>query len=421
MTKEMTQNTPGELWPCLTGEAIANLPEFKARRDELKSLISAPMTLYAALYENTVFRLMAFCQALPQNMAQPQAYSLLNTALDTTITALKRRRGKAMPHYSNSETIAEQEALWTYAVFTAGLWANWPDLQTDRVITLYRSEQELIGLWHPAAGCLYEPNTFYKILPKSHPVVIDRTSCLTSILGKILPSVAYRWLSSEPTVWSAWWEMITQTAGERNELKPLIQFIKDSSQSQPAASPESPAVVSSPEKTESAAEPLFVEATPEPESVAPESSPISVENSILEAASESSAVNEPMQQEEALSDLNEWIVKQASTDGADHCKKWFVRIQAGVLIRFSSLSKFIQEYPSYISPESLLKQLAFYLKKEDNQWIFRYHFVYAQIEEVVQGIILLRKGLCKVLKDFPDESQFIQGLSSSTNTTQEED
>ena len=148
-------------------------------RQELKSLISAPVHVYSALYETTLFRLMEFCQAMPQDMNQPKPYSLLMTALENAVAALKIRRGKMLPRHSNSETIAEQEPLWTYAVFTASLWAQLPNLQTDRTVELYKNEQEKIGRWHPLAGNLYEPNTFYKILPEPHPIA-DRFNSLFS-------------------------------------------------------------------------------------------------------------------------------------------------------------------------------------------------------------------------------------------------
>ncbi len=223
----MTQVTDADLshknyneqyWPCLTGEEIARRQEFQTLRRELKALISAPAPLYATLYETTLLRFMEFCQAMPQDMSQPKPYSLLTTALETTVAALKVRRGVMMPRHSNSETIAEQEPLWTYAVFIASLWVRLPDLQMDRTIELYKNEQEKIGVWHPISGNLYEPNTFYKISAKPHPILIDRTACLSADLVKIMPSVAFRWLSSDQKVWSAWWEVMTQSANAHNEL-----------------------------------------------------------------------------------------------------------------------------------------------------------------------------------------------------------
>lgn len=117
--------------------------------------------------------------------------------------------------------------------------------------------------------------------------------------------------------------------------------------------------------------------------------------------------------EQALSDLNEWILTQCSICGTGHGEKWFVRIRSGILIRYSALSEFIKEHSNYISTEKLIECLANYLRKEDDQHIVRYHFVYEQNEEVVRGIILLKKFLCEALKSLPAENQFIQNLSTT--------
>ncbi len=399
------------LWPCLSGEVISSRPEIKPQCDELESLISAPVELYIALYETTLWRFMEFCQAMPQDILQPHPYSLLNTALSTAINALKLRRGAMLPRHSNSETIAEQEPLWTYALFTASLWANWPNMQTDRTISLYKSEQEFLGFWHPVAGCLYEPKMFYKILLQPHSANIDNVVCLASALGKIIPSVGLRWLTSELKVWSNWWEMITQTAGERNELKSLIKVALGAS-AQSTVSSMSSSLQAHREAQHCSELPLN-ETISEPATL---EACVSADNHlVLESKSSIIEVDESLQQQ-ALADLNQWILKQCFAGGAGNNKKWFVRIHSGVLIRFSALSEFIKEYNRYDSPESLLTALAPYLRKEDNQFIVRYHFVYYQGEEVVRGIILLKKFLCQILETLPAENQFIRNVSFTVNS-----
>lgn len=60
-----------------------------------------------------------------------------------------------------------------------------------------RMNRKKIGRWHPLAGNLYEPKTFYKILPEPHPIVVDSIACLVGSFTRIIPAVAYRWLTSE--------------------------------------------------------------------------------------------------------------------------------------------------------------------------------------------------------------------------------
>ena len=417
-------------WPCLTGEQIAHHQEFQTLRRELKALISAPASLYAAFYETTLLRFMEFCQAMPQDMSQPKPYSLLTTALETTVAALKVRRGVMMPRHSNSETIAEQEPLWTYAVFIASLWVRLPDLQRDRTIELYKNEQEKIGIWHPISGNLYEPHMFYKILSKPHPIMVDHTTCVAANVIKIMPSVAYRWLSSDQKVWSAWWEVMTQSASQHNELRELIQKICPVTETIPSPKEEI-AVMTSPEiepekdkieKIEDSNKQAKKEnedkKSPQPEAptevaIIEEDEPF-VENTEPEpkvAASERKST-QPLESPEtnALEDLNQWIMHHCSSAGGLNGKNQFARIQSGLLIRDSSLTYFIKENSEYESVESLLKLLDPCLRKEENQVIFRYCFVHNSLEETLRGIILRRRYLCEPLKNFPD-NQFIQNLS----------
>lgn len=414
-----------QFWPCLTGKDIARRQEFQAAGRELKALISAPAPLYTALYETTLFQFMEFCQAMPQDMHQPKPYSLLTTALETAVAALKLRRGAMIPWQSNSETIAEQESLWTYAVFTAGLWVRLPDLQADRTIELYKSEQEQLSLWHPFAGNLYEPQTFYKILAKPHPLVIDRLACLTGGLVKIMPSVACRWLSSDQKVWSSWWEIITHTVSARNELAKLMKKIlppaetqtwlaedievvsvaaenpEENTPEQPAEPPEE-----QPENKDSVVVSVSEPAPPaeQPEDSDPliEQNPPPEPSFPPESESESEAAH-------ALDDLSQWILRHCSSAGKLNGKNHFLRIQSGLLIRETSLGNFIKENPDYESVELLLNRLDRYLRKESDN-TFRYCFAHAQTEETLRGIILLRRHLCEPLKNLP-ENQFIQNLS----------
>lgn len=419
-------------WPCLTGEDIARRQEFQTLHGELKALISAPASLYATLYETTLLNFMEFCQAMPYNMHQPKPYSLLATALETAVAALKVRRGVMMPQHSHSETIAEQEPLWTYAVFIASLWVRLPDLQTDRSIELYKNEQEKIGLWHPISGNLYEPHTFYKVLAKPHPMLIDRTACLSANLIKIMPSVACRWLSSDQKVWSACWEVMTHTASTHNELRELIQKILPHSETIAPPTEKITIINSSetePEKNkiekvegsneqEECQENKDQEVTQSKapfEAAIPEEDEPFVENTASEPkleppASEKLNQTHKSQAVNALADLNQWIMHHCSPAGGLNGKKQFLRIQSGLLIRDSSLTHFIKENSEYESVESLLKLLIPYLRKEENQVIFHYCFVHNSVEKTLHGIILRRRYLCEPLKNFPD-NQFIQNLS----------
>jgi hypothetical protein len=414
------------LWPCLKGEEISQRREIQCIREELKSLISAPAPVYSALYETTLLRWMEFCQAMPQDMNNPKPYSLLMTALNNAAAVLKIRRGKMLPRHSNSETIAEQEPLWTYAVFTASLWVQLPNLQADRTLELYKNEQEKIGRWHPLAGNLYEAQTFYKILPEPHPIAVDSMACLAGSLTRIIPSVAYRWLTSDQKVWLAWWEVVTQSISPNNELKPLIEKILSQNAQNKVI-------------TEASDHHLNLTAVSHPDSKNREDNSESLKNQEMtvpavvhektdeiislkekqnlrekliqnpqKVVSENTFTLEPRAEEaNALADIQEWVLHHCSAAGKLNGKKQFIRIPSGLLIRESSLKTLIKENLEYSSVDAVLKLLEHFLEKESQSILVQYPFVQNAREEIISGIILKNEYLYESLKSYP-ENQWVE-------------
>src|SRR5262249_13550338 len=81
---------------------------------------------------------------------------------------------------------------------------------------------DLLGTWHPLAGSMYEPDTHYLLLAQPHHVNIHTRELSAALIGKILPSVALRWLADSPDVFAVWWEAIVQEKKD-NILTQLIQ------------------------------------------------------------------------------------------------------------------------------------------------------------------------------------------------------
>lgn len=373
----MTQLKPNDLFayfdfslsisPCLSGKTIANIAEFKKLTLEIKSLISAPSIIYNNLYAMTLNKFMEFCQAMPLDRQKSLAYSLLLTTLKITIAALKIRRGVLFPPQSDSETIAEQEPLWTYAIFTASLFAFLPDLQKDRTIELYKSETEKLGLWHPISGRLYEPNTYYKILYCQNKTIIERSSLLSSWIGRILPVEGVRWLAEDNEIWNTWWDSITQTKIEKNNLWQLLKKSRD----------------------------LALDVNSE----------ISSKNSHSQSFFENELPS-------TIVDFNHWIIKNCSSGGELNGKKNFLRVDAGVIIRFKKIADFLKSHPQYAPTNIFLEQFDRYLKKENNSLLSSHIVTQEQGPELtINGILLLNDFLIKPLKSLPANNQFIEDLS----------
>ena len=179
---------------------------------------------------------MELCQSLPlasplKNQTTPStAYGLLHQAFSVAVAALKIRRGRVMPQHSDSEKIAEQEPRWTYALLTTVLFCSLPaEGFTDYPIGLYKNGQERLGTWHPLTGSLYEPQTFYKIENETFGQAVDGTLLRAAWVGRLIPSIAIRWLADFDEVFSVWWEAVTGSSVNL-EQNPLFQYFREAFQ-----------------------------------------------------------------------------------------------------------------------------------------------------------------------------------------------
>lgn len=217
-----------QLYPCLSAQAIQQVPEIRPYINALPQLISAPREVYAQIYHSVLNCVMELCQALPWNFEQPKPYGLLAHQFQIALNALKLRRGKMLPLNADSETSAEQEPLWTYAVFTLGLFHQL-DVYFQRItVDLYQSETAYLGRWNRITGTLFEPVTFYSIASITSSHNPPDTKCpWAMMLGRLMPALGLRWLSSEPSVFSCWWDCLFDPKQTPNPLRDLITTALD--------------------------------------------------------------------------------------------------------------------------------------------------------------------------------------------------
>jgi hypothetical protein len=389
------------LYPCLRGEALAKQGPGAVYLPQLRALVSAPSDRYAELYVATLYRFMELCQALPltascqtQGSVESSAlpYSVLNRTFSLAVAALKMRQGWLMSLYSSdSEKIAQQEALWTYALLTTVLFRAIPaDWQTAYTVGLYQNEEKRLGTWHPVTGSLYEPHTFYKIESspdKVSPFAIDHSALLTTWTGRLIPSIALRWLGNSE-VFPVWWEALTHpTINSQNVLFKYLRQVAGKLGISLAESPVSPPTqLSSVGTTTQAAQ--FSAMTPTPVTPASTKTPVS-----------------PAQQ--ALTRLNQWLSTQLESAAET---RPFIRVESGLFIDETGLQRMIGQYAMYASVETLVKSLTEFLVTEEDSVMTRYRSIHFESREMKTGIVLATTHLSDDFKTLRVDKQFTPDL-----------
>jgi hypothetical protein len=201
------------LTPCLLGEDIFKLDGLNHYLHEIKNLISCPAGIYEDIYLTTLYRLAEFCQAMPYSTRELNvSYGLLKRQLNLTIAVLKLRRGILLPKNAGAGTIALEEPQWTYAIFSGSLLKNLFVMQSDRNVCIYKETGERIGGWTPLSGSLYQHNLYYDMAYSQNQPVVSPSVLMAAISGRIIPTMAIRWLSDNESLFAEWWNTILNVA-----------------------------------------------------------------------------------------------------------------------------------------------------------------------------------------------------------------
>lgn len=396
-----TSNSTPTLYPCLRGEALAKQGPGAIYLPQLRALVSAPSDRYTELYVATLYRFMELCQALPltspfqhQGLAVTASpYSLLNRALSLAVAALKMRRGWLMSLYdSDSEKIAQKEPSWTYALFTTVLFHAIPtDWQMAYTVGLYQNEEKRLGTWHPVIGSLYEPQTFYQIektKDQKPPPIIDQNTLLAAWTGRLIPSIALRWLGNSSEVFPVWWEALTQPAVNGQNV--LFQYLRQVAEKLGISLAESPAFPAAKPAPARVVKPdAQLSAATLPPVVHPTKTPLS-----------------PARQ--ALIRLNQWLTtQQESTTHTDHP---FIRVEKGLLIEDTGLQRIIGQYTMYASVEALIHTLAEFLVADNKTLMVCYRPKRMESREIRRGVVLAQTHLTEEFQRLPVCEDFIPDL-----------
>ncbi len=196
-----------------------------SRRQEclrnIKSLLHLPPKLYDTLYYRVIERFAEFVQNLPENQHGAFAGSggFLDHGLDRASQALKLCLSYFFPQEQSFHSVTSEQALWVYAVFTAGLLLDVGKLAVKYQVTFCNRDGTAIKDWLPYSGAMVGQAKYYKFnYIKENRDNLRRLN--TSLIARQLLTEAdqagdgtttvggFNWLASNPVVLEAWLTML---------------------------------------------------------------------------------------------------------------------------------------------------------------------------------------------------------------------
>ena len=173
----------------------------------LPHLANAPQSIYDAIYLPCIEYFAEYCQTLPAFHVNPYNFpgGLLELGIARGHTALSIYRKEEPITGIKPEAMSAKAALWTYAIFTAGLFYDVGYLASHFWITQCDKKGENGKTWHPFQGPMEKNHGHYfrycYETEKRDPLR-NRVSPL--LARQMMSPIGFDWLSQDKDIFEYW-------------------------------------------------------------------------------------------------------------------------------------------------------------------------------------------------------------------------
>ena len=200
------------------------LSRYQQQLDLMVELAGVDRSHFDAYYRAAINAYARFVQMLPASEVHHHCgpYGLLEHGLDVTVTALKLRRSYLLPQGAETEIIAVQQDLWTYAVFSAALCHDLAKPAVDQIVHLLDDDGRNRALWDPWSYFLDEQGTGYRsnFVKKRQYRLHEKASLL--LVHRIVPPCGLSWLASDRKVLAYWLACISGDLEEAGVIGEIV-------------------------------------------------------------------------------------------------------------------------------------------------------------------------------------------------------
>jgi conjugal transfer pilus assembly protein TraI len=212
------------LLPVLPTERLLTQHDRPVLLRRINHLLSVPQPHFESLYHVAILRYARFVQQLPASEAHHHAGpgGMLDHGLEVLASALALRRGYLLPQGAESERVAREQDLWTYAVFTAALLHDIGKPAVDQRVRLFDRRQRPLGIWDPWRGPMDQRVVWYEVEFLRDRVHGLHERVATLLAHFIVPEAGLSWLTSDREVLAAW---VAAVSGDSDHAGVLGEII----------------------------------------------------------------------------------------------------------------------------------------------------------------------------------------------------
>ena len=220
---QTTRSKPLHDLTALTTPAVL-LAETK--RQALLEKITLSSSLETSRFNNLCLSLLNnyinHCQQLPETANSYYALpgGLLDHALNRTEAALHLFHQQVIQHDSN---LSEEQKLWLYALFSAGILQGIGKLKLDYRIELFDIKGQLLKEWNPLLTNLVSSGNYYYYEFQKEGADDLRRRLNALLAFQLMPKDGFAWIASQPDVLDAWLALLHEDPNDAGVLGAILE------------------------------------------------------------------------------------------------------------------------------------------------------------------------------------------------------
>jgi|GEM_PF-5083541 len=198
---------PTPPFPVQSAEELLHHKKTQRNLMQIQKLANAPKEHYDALYLNTLFNYARYVQTLPAS--QVSGYTslggLLELGIERSLRALTLYRKEFPLNGIPPEDMSRQWALYTYALFTAGLFYGVGQVAATYIVSLCDKRGRESARWLPLTGPMTNTSFShfrYTLDSVNRDALAARATPLIAQL--LMPRVGFEWIASDIEVLDYW-------------------------------------------------------------------------------------------------------------------------------------------------------------------------------------------------------------------------
>lgn len=185
-----------------------------SRRQELLQKMMDSSGLESSRFDSVglslINNLINHCQRMPETTNSYYALpgGLLDHALNRTEAALDLFRQFVVQE--EGALLSEEQKLWLYALFSAGILQGVGKLQIDYRVDLFDLNGQLLKQWSPLLESMASIGSYYQF--EFQPEGEDNLRCRLNILlaRQLIPASGFAWIISNPHVLAVWLALLSE-------------------------------------------------------------------------------------------------------------------------------------------------------------------------------------------------------------------